>query len=182
MPTVNLRLPPSSSGNRHPRHRGRSAHTRSRLRCRQGVRHPQRGAVCDASPRSPSDTTTGRRRRAREAGRVGNRGCGGLAVYWARCRRPRCISPPTRWVDGGPPGHRLPNPPEFNGFKMVLEALRLREDIGHCLRRDLRGRLRDQPGGYRRDAHANILADYRARSSSGTARCAGPEAVCRLRQ
>ena len=87
---------------------------------------------------------------------------GGLGVYVGQVPTPALyFATHTLGVDGGLQVTGSHNPPEFNGFKMVLGGAPIYgEDIGLLRRMISEGRLRDQPGGYRR-SHANLLASYR---------------------
>jgi phosphomannomutase / phosphoglucomutase len=87
---------------------------------------------------------------------------GGLAVYVGQVPTPALyFATHTLGVDGGLQVTGSHNPPEFNGFKMVLGGAPIYgEDIALLRRMISEGRLRDQPGGYRR-SHANLLPSYR---------------------
>jgi phosphomannomutase/phosphoglucomutase len=87
---------------------------------------------------------------------------GGFAVFVGQVPTPALyFATHTLGVDGGLQVTGSHNPPEFNGFKMVLGGAPIYgEDIGLLRRMISEGRLRDHPGGYRR-SHANLLAAYR---------------------
>jgi phosphomannomutase/phosphoglucomutase len=87
---------------------------------------------------------------------------GGLAVYVGQVPTPALyFATHTLGVDAGLQVTGSHNPPEFNGFKMVLQGGPIYgEDIGLLRRMISEGRLRDQPGGYRR-SHPNLLPAYR---------------------
>ena len=77
---------------------------------------------------------------------------GGLAVYVGQVPTPALyFATHTLGVDGGLQVTGSHNPPEFNGFKMVLGGAPIYgEDIGLLRQMISEGRLRDQTGGYRR--------------------------------
>ena len=87
---------------------------------------------------------------------------GGLAVYVGQVPTPALyFATHALGVDGGLQVTGSHNPPEFNGFKMVLGGAPIYgEDIGLLRQMISDGQLAIETGGYQR-SHANILSSYR---------------------